>query len=221
MLISLETLADAGKWLTVGVLFFFSIMNIAVIAERIVFFRNENNSRAKDGVAAGLELMLKHSYDEVMRLCEKSGTGMMQIMKVTAEFMAGSGRTENDQAILELELENCIAIEKLRAEKHVAILGSTGSVSPLIGLFGTVLGIMKSFAGISSGSVHGSGVLQAVSAGIWEALYTTAFGIFVSVPALILYNYFISRSNSRLDLLANMANRMLILLKRKNGQAGL
>lgn len=215
MFISLETLADGGKWLTIAVLLLFSIMNIAVITERIIFFRNENNASAVKKAADALELMMKHSYDEVIMLCSRAGTGMMHLMSVTAIFLKGSTGSADEAEILELELENSIALEKIRAERHVTILGSTGSVSPLIGLFGTVLGIMKSFAGISSGSAHGSGVLQAVSAGIWEALYTTAFGIFVSVPALILYNYFINKSNNRLDMLANTANRMIILARKK------
>lgn len=215
MFISLETLADAGKWLTVAVLLLFSIMNIAVIVERIVFFRNENNPSAVKKAGDALELMMKHSYDEVISLCARANTGMTHLVSVTAAFLKENGDSADDTGILELELENSIALERIRAEKHVTILGSTGSVSPLIGLFGTVLGIMKSFAGISSGSAHGSGVLQAVSAGIWEALYTTAFGIFVSVPALILYNYFINKSNNRLDILGNTANKMIILVRKK------
>lgn len=214
MFISLETLADAGKWLTIAVLLFFSIMNIAIIVERIFFYRNENSS-ASASKAAECILMLKNkAYDEAAQACALFRSGMMSLVMVTAEFMRSAESADDDTSVLELELENTLATEKLRSEKYVSILGSTGAVSPLIGLFGTVLGIMKSFAGISSGSAHGSGVLQAVSAGIWEALYTTAFGIFVSVPALMLYNYFTNRANSRLDLLANTANRMLIIAKR-------
>jgi len=215
MSISLETLADAGKWLTVGVLVFFSIINIAVIVERIIFYRNENNSQAVLHNEQALGLMVRHAYDDVLAMCGSARTGMMHLLMVTASYLKSCVPGKGDPEILELELENSIAMEKIRSEKYVVILGSTGAVSPLIGLFGTVLGIMRSFAGISSGSTHGSGVLQAVSAGIWEALYTTALGIFVSVPALILYNYFISKSNNRLDLLANMANRMLILARRE------
>jgi len=217
MFISLETLADAGKWLTIGVLLFFSIINIAIIVERIFFYRNENSSSAAAGAAECLQMLKNRSYSEAAGTCLHVKTGTMHLVKVAAEFLRGTGSAGDDVSILELELENCLATEKLRSEKYVSILGSTGAVSPLIGLFGTVLGIMKSFAGISSGSAHGAGVLQAVSAGIWEALYTTAFGIFVSVPALILYNYFTNRANSRLDLLANTANRMLVIAKRNRG----
>lgn len=217
MFISLETLADAGKWLTIGVLLFFSILNIAIIVERIFFYRNENSSAAVSKAAECLQMLKNKSYSEAAAACQQFKSGMMHLVKVTADFLGGAGSAGDDVSILELELENSLATEKLRSEKYISILGSTGAVSPLIGLFGTVLGIMKSFAGISSGSAHGSGVLQAVSAGIWEALYTTAFGIFVSVPALILYNYFTNRANSRLDLLANMANRMLIIAKRNRG----
>lgn len=214
MFISLETLADAGKWLTIAVLLFFSIMNIAIIVERIFFYRNENSSASAAKAAECIQMLKDKSYNEAALACATLRCGMMHLVMVTAEFLRSEESADDDTSVLELELENSLATEKLRSEKYVSILGSTGAVSPLIGLFGTVLGIMKSFAGISSGSAHGSGVLQAVSAGIWEALYTTAFGIFVSVPALMLYNYFTNRANARLDLLANTANRMLIIAKR-------
>lgn len=216
MFISLETLADGGKWLTIGVLLFFSIMNIAIIVERIFFYRNENSPAVAAKAAECLQMLKNKSYKEAADACTRVRSGMMHLVTVTAGFLGSGESSDGDTSILELELENSLATEKLRSEKYVSILGSTGAVSPLIGLFGTVLGIMKSFAGISSGSAHGSGVLQAVSAGIWEALYTTAFGILVSVPALMLYNYFTNRANSRLDLLENMANRMLIIAKRNS-----
>lgn len=214
MSMSLETLADAGKWLTVGVLLLFSIMNIAIIVERIFFYRNENKSPAADKADECIRMLKEKAYGDAVRACTGLSSGIIHLVMVTATFLLGDDSPAADTSILELELENSLSLEKMRSEKYVSILGSTGAVSPLIGLFGTVLGIMKSFAGISSGSAHGAGVLQAVSAGIWEALYTTAFGILVSVPALMLYNYFTNRANNRLDLLENMANRMLIIARR-------
>jgi len=214
MSMSLEILADAGKWLTTGVLFLFSIMNIAIIVERVFFYRNENKSSAAAKADECIRMLKEKAYGDAVKACTGISNGMIHLIMVTATFLLGDDSPAADTSILELELENSLSLERMRSEKYVSILGSTGAVSPLIGLFGTVLGIMKSFAGISSGSAHGAGMLQTVSAGIWEALYTTAFGILVAVPALMLYNYFANKANTRLELLENMANNMLIIARK-------
>jgi biopolymer transport protein ExbB/biopolymer transport protein TolQ len=69
-------------------------------------------------------------------------------------------------------------------------LATTATTAPFIGLFGTVIGIINAFKGMA---VTGSGGLGAVSAGIAEALVTTAIGLFVAIPAVWLYNYFINK----------------------------
>ena len=91
-------------------------------------------------------------------------------------------------------------------KKGIGGLATIGSSAPFIGLFGTVIGIVNAFTGIAQ---SGSGGLAAVSAGIAEALITTAFGILVAVPAVMAFNYFTTRlerfqiemSNSSAELL--------------------
>ncbi len=80
------------------------------------------------------------------------------------------------------------AEEVRRAEKGMSWLATTGSVSPFIGLFGTVWGIIDAFAGLGSA---GSASLRAVAPGIAEALVTTAAGLFAAIPAVIFYNQFL------------------------------
>jgi biopolymer transport protein TolQ len=88
--------------------------------------------------------------------------------------------------------------EVSRLEKMMFFLATTGSVSPFIGLFGTVWGIMISF--IRIGAMR-SASLQVVAPGIAEALIATAVGLFAAVPAVIAYNYFLGRIK---DLIADM-----------------
>ena len=88
--------------------------------------------------------------------------------------------------------------EVSRLERMMFFLATTGNVSPLIGLFGTVWGIMISFERIG---VLRSASLQTVAPGISEALIATAFGLFAAVPAVIAYNYFLGRIK---DLIADM-----------------
>jgi biopolymer transport protein TolQ len=113
-----------------------------------------------------------------------------------------AGRTESLNRAL-LKASNT---EVSRLEKMMFFLATTGSVSPFIGLFGTVWGIMISFVRI--GAMR-SASLQVVAPGIAEALVATAVGLFAAVPAVIAYNYFLGRIK---DLIADMEDFSLEFL---------
>src|SRR6201982_2273016 len=89
--------------------------------------------------------------------------------------------------------------EVRRAEKGMSWLATTGSVSPFIGLFGPVWGIIDAFSGLGNA---GSASLRAVAPGISEALLTTAAGLFVAIPAVIFYNQFLQN-------IRNLAQRLV------------
>ncbi|MEI8346265.1 MAG: MotA/TolQ/ExbB proton channel family protein, partial [Pseudomonadota bacterium] len=98
-------------------------------------------------------------------------------------------------------------------EQYLSMLASIGSISPFIGLFGTVWGIINAFRGLAGGG----STLDAVAPGIAEALVTTAIGIFAAIPAVWFYNYFVSinsRMNSDMDNFAqdftNLVERSLL-----------
>ena len=87
-------------------------------------------------------------------------------------------------------LERASAIVHAELKRGVSGLATIGSTAPFVGLFGTVVGIIHAFQGIAAQKSPGIG---AVSAGIAEALVTTAIGLFVAVPAVWVYNYFTSK----------------------------
>ena len=87
-----------------------------------------------------------------------------------------------------------------RVERYMPWLATTASVTPFIGLFGTVWGVMDAFSGIGTA---GGAALRVVAPGIAEALITTAAGLFTAIPAVIAYNYFVHRTK---DLAARMDN---------------
>lgn len=92
--------------------------------------------------------------------------------------------------------------ERLKLEKGLAVLATLGSNAPFIGLFGTVLGIIRAFAYL--GSQSGS---TAVMSGVSQALYATALGLFVAIPAIIAFNVFtqnIRKLNTQLDTLKDL-----------------
>jgi len=87
-------------------------------------------------------------------------------------------------------IQRATAVNLSDLKRGLSGLATIGSTAPFVGLFGTTFGIINAFHGMS---VTGSGGLAAVSAGIAEALITTAFGLFVAVPAVWFYNYFAGR----------------------------
>ncbi|MRX27332.1 protein TolQ [Kangiella sp. HZ709] len=129
------------------------------------------NQRAK--AATGLESLFQSGYREFMRLSSQQGTSPDAVMDGTHRAMRVSHSRE---------------IEKL--ERNLSFLATVGSVTPYIGLFGTVWGIMNSF--IALGSVK-QATLAMVAPGIAEALIATAMGLFAAIPAVIAYNRFTNR----------------------------
>ena len=104
--------------------------------------------------------------------------------------------------------------ERLAMEKHLGILGTLGNNCPFIGLFGTVLGIIKAFADLSHNQGGGAAV---VMAGIAEALVATAVGLMVAIPAVVAYNVFqgrVRRTLGRVDAMAHL------ILARSGEEAG-
>jgi biopolymer transport protein ExbB len=98
--------------------------------------------------------------------------------------------------------------EALSAElrRGLGVLASVGSVAPFVGLLGTVVGIIGAFQSIGS---TGSGGLGAVSAGIAEALVTTALGLFVAIPAVWMYNYFLNKVDRFQVEMSNSSSQLI------------
>jgi biopolymer transport protein TolQ len=111
------------------------------------------------------------------------------------------GKLKNPDAV-GVEMQIAAGEELRKLEKGMSSLATIASVSPFIGLFGTVWGVMDSFAGLGDA---GAASLRAVAPGISEALVTTAAGLFAAIPALIAYNYYlrdIRNMSARMDSFA-------------------
>lgn len=117
--------------------------------------------------------------------------------------------------LAEKELGEMVMLEKdkliSRIERGLGFLATTGGVSPFIGLFGTVWGIMKAFHDIG---LKGSASLATVAPGIAEALINTAMGLFCAIPAVIAYNYFLLRKEKYTRSLELSFKKYYLTLKR-------
>jgi biopolymer transport protein TolQ len=113
---------------------------------------------------------------------------------------------------LRMVLETQVDAEHDQLGRYIPWLATFGSVSPLIGLLGTVLGVMDAFIGISVG---GSGNITAVAPGVAEALVTTVAGLAVAIPAVIAYNIFTARQNFVAAELEGFARELIVTLARE------
>ncbi|MEK6653339.1 MAG: MotA/TolQ/ExbB proton channel family protein [Nitrospirota bacterium] len=111
-----------------------------------------------------------------------------------------------DRAEIKRLLRRYEALESAKLEKYLSFLATTGSTTPFIGLFGTVWGIMNAFRGIGAA---GSASLAVVAPGIAEALITTAAGLAAAIPAVIAYNYYLSRARQAIIEMEDFAEELL------------
>jgi biopolymer transport protein TolQ len=127
---------------------------------------------------------------------------------------AGNGWSSEKTESLNRALLKASNAEVARLEKMMFFLATTGSVSPFIGLLGTVWGIMISF--IRIGAMR-SASLQVVAPGIAEALIATAVGLFAAVPAVIAYNYFLGRIKDLIGTMEDFSLEFLSIAERLHG----
>lgn len=134
----------------------------------------------------------------------------LRVLAATAHPLGEVGTAVLDSANLEPDqVEEKLAIalstERLRLERNLGVLGTMGNTAPLIGLLGTVWGIMRAFQDMARTGSAGPSV---VAAGVAEALFTTAAGLLVAVPAVILYNHFARRTTVMLAEAENHARSL-------------
>ncbi|HEY4059710.1 MAG TPA: MotA/TolQ/ExbB proton channel family protein, partial [Kofleriaceae bacterium] len=117
-----------------------------------------------------------------------------------------------DDGVASVEEHKAAAIEheRLRYEKRIAFLGTLGNNAPFIGLFGTVLGIIRAFSDLAAGGGQGT---TAVMAGIAESLVATGVGLLVALPAVASYNAFIRRIETTTSATEALSHQILAYLK--------
>ncbi len=112
----------------------------------------------------------------------------------------------------------CIAKRRRKLENGLNFLASVGSVSPFVGLFGTVWGIMNSFESIG---LEKNASILSVAPGIAEALFATAIGLVVAIPAVLMYNKISSQVSEYIDRLETFSEELMLILSKKIDDRGL
>ncbi len=135
--------------------------------------------------------------------------------ELQSQLVAGNphGKVKSINAIA-VNMQLAAAEEVRQVEKWMPWLATTGSVTPFIGLFGTVWGVMDAFAGLGSA---GAASLRAVAPGIAEALITTAAGLFTAIPAVIAYNHYLHDIKELATRMDNFALEVVAQIEKHYG----
>ena len=196
-----------------------SAWSIGVMIDRTLAFRAaRRQSRQFAPAVAGA--LREGKLDEAIRVAERNKKS--HLAKVVSsglqEFAAHSESPATPQEQIEaskLALDRAEAIAHAELERGLAGLATVGSTAPFVGLLGTVIGIIDAFAMIQKNQATG---MTTVSGGISEALVTTALGLFVAIPAVMMFNYFtgkikafdVEMDNSSSELMAYLLKRNIL-----------
>ena len=181
-----------------------SLIGVVIIIERLLYFRHIRVD--EESLIRRLKSALeKGHHDEAMSICEQNPSPITNLMRVGIEY-----RNQPKQVIREAILDTA-NLETPKLERSLSALGTIATLAPLLGLLGTVTGNIRAFGVLGQfGAVGDPGLL---AQGIAEALITTAAGIIVAIPAIIFYNYLVTKVNHIILRLENRVNELVLLLE--------
>ena len=215
-LFSLVTRASVLVQIVMLILLSASVLSwlIIVLKYKTLKLAKEETTRFEDRFWSGINL--SELYQQVKRKAEMR-RGVARIFEMGfAEFARtrkNKGNPEMMLAGVQRSMKVAVAREEDYLDSHLSLLATIGSISPYIGLFGTVWGIMRSF--IALGAVeHAS--LAMVAPGIAEALIATAMGLFAAIPAVIAYNRYAEQVDRLSSTYENFAEEFATILQRQS-----
>ncbi len=185
----------AGGWFMLPLLIC-SVLLISIVIERIWFLQKRLVS--PEGL---LRTFINHSKDQSITIQQQDS--YVESSSLGELLVAAYRFKDKPRNIVEDKVVEASSNVRMKLERNLNMLGIIASISPLLGLLGTVVGMITVFANINL--VDGSSNSDLLASGISEALITTAFGLLVAVPGLIFYKYFSARVNLHM---LNMQNEL-------------
>jgi biopolymer transport protein ExbB len=168
----------------VGVLFLLSVVGLGVFFERLFFYKR-SRMNVSEFLAGVLALVRRQSYAEAISRCEEGHGPIVSVVRtaIYKRHLPPAELREVVREIAQLEIPNL--------EANISLLGTIGYVAPLLGLLGTVLGMIDAFVQINRTS--GTASVGELSQGIYLALITTAAGLVVAIPCYIAHNFLVAQ----------------------------
>ncbi|TGL65700.1 MotA/TolQ/ExbB proton channel family protein [Leptospira sarikeiensis] len=176
-----------------------SIVGFTIIIERLIFF-SRWKSISPDDWRRVKDLLREKNFDSASDLMKSLSQG-----PVSQVLQAGISQFKKSASSVDDEIVTQGLNQIQRMEKFLSPLATIATISPLLGVLGTVLGIIRSFA-------EGSGT-RGAEVGISEALITTAMGLFVAIPAYIFHNYFQKKKEDAISEMETLSEQALRFLK--------
>ena len=193
-----DTLINAAMTLCWIGLLISSVMALTIIVERFMYFTRIKS--LDDSLSQKIiSLVKENEIKTAIALCETSKSPLSNII------VAGLKNSKNSKDISRELMQSQANKELPKLERFIAALSTISTVAPLLGLLGTILGMIQSFAVIST---VGSGRPTALASGIANALLTTAAGLIIAIPSVVFYNYFVNTVNKRILFMENLSNEI-------------
>lgn len=188
-----------------------SITALALILERFWYF-TRNRFNPSKGLLDLRRILAENGVNQALDWSKRQNNPLGRLFVVALE-----NYTLSSDGLSDL-LSSLILEERIRFERLLGGMGTLANAATLLGLLGTVTGLIGAFGNIA---ITGSGGPAVVSKGIAEALMTTAFGLFIGIPVLFFYNYFSKKSLDLTMSLESVAERLLVIIgKYKQRQYG-
>jgi biopolymer transport protein ExbB len=175
---------------TMWILLACSILSLGVIIDRLVSYARKARVKRPAFMDRIKEELRRKDMERALEICRDTDAPFARVVQAGLEK---AGRTEK---LVNGVMERQISIEEGKLERLTSIVGTIGNIAVYVGLFGTVLGIIRAFQDISAA---GTGGMDVVIGGVAEALITTATGLAVAVPSVVLFNYFSRRIERFVD----------------------
>ena len=193
---------------TMVVLIFCSVLSLAVIIERVLYYQRRSRVLRIDLMDKISKEYGRNQIYNAVDFCRNMDTPCAKVA------LAGLNLNGHDEKLISNAMEREITVETIKLERFTSIVATIGGTAVYIGLFGTVLGIMRAFGDISKA---GSGGMDVVTTGISEALVCTAAGLMVAIPAVVSYNYFMRKIDNFVVDMELIASELIDLMcvKRK------
>lgn len=193
-----------GGWVMWG-LIPASILVLAIFLDRLRYFMKVKKQTNKL-LAQVKESLQINDMTRAVSLCKENNTPMGNLLVVALE-----NKNKSKEEIQKM-LEESSKTEIPRLERYLGALGTIATISPMLGLLGTVTGMIKAFNTLA---VQGTGNPAALAGGISEALITTATGLIIAIPTVIIYNYFTEKVNK---MILNMEVESTALIETMHSQ---
>ena len=204
----LKYLIDGGMFMWVILLA--SISGLAVIIEKMYTFLSKEKKLSENEKNQLYKALRTGNREEILKLCkDKTDSVSKSVIKIVSNMDINFDELDNShRQVIEGIISESILEQTTELEKGMSLLGTVVNAAPQLGLLGTVTGMIAAFSALTR---NGTSTAKIVAGGISEALYTTAFGLIVAIPALVFYNYF----NRRIDVIvAEMERAALQFLSR-------